>query len=194
MWRGSTALCSNDKRGIVWSFTQTLVSSPQILARSNRCSPFSKSKGTLNPGSGWPRKMLNFHFVPRIASLAALATRNFTTFLALIWIVAPVAGLRPTRALRLTRTSLPRPGMVNESLAYFYASSAMCSRISTACFLVMVFFSAISAAICDLVSAFAINLKLLSDFCPPVPGQKGFSAWTPCVRRKPEPFQLLTTR
>ncbi len=36
-----------------------------------------------------------------MASLAALATRNFTTRLALILIVSPVAGLRPTRALRL---------------------------------------------------------------------------------------------
>jgi len=34
-----------------------------------------------------------FYFVPRIASLAALATRNFTTRLALIWTVSPVAGL-----------------------------------------------------------------------------------------------------
>ena len=60
-----------------------------------------------------PLKILPFYFLPRIASLAALATRNFTTRLALIWMVSPVAGLRPTRALRLTSTSLPRPGMVN---------------------------------------------------------------------------------
>jgi len=55
---------------------------------------------------------------PRIASFAALATRNFTTFLALIWIVSPVAGLRPWRALRWTRTSLPRPGSVKEFFAF----------------------------------------------------------------------------
>jgi len=35
-----------------------------------------------------------------IASLVALATRNFTTVLALIWIGSPVCGLRPMRALR----------------------------------------------------------------------------------------------
>ena len=58
------------------------------------------------------------HFEPRIASLAALATRNFTTFLAGILISAPVAGLRPTRALRLTRTSLPTPGKVKVFLAF----------------------------------------------------------------------------
>ena len=38
------------------------------------------------------------HFTPRIASLAAFATRNFTTRLALIWIVSPVAGLQIGRA------------------------------------------------------------------------------------------------
>ena len=32
--------------------------------------------------------------------------------------VAPVAGLRPMRAFRLTRTSLPRPGIVKEFLAF----------------------------------------------------------------------------
>jgi len=95
----------------------------------------------------------NYFFTPKIASFAALATRNFTTFLALIWIFSPVAGLRPTRALRLTSTSLPRPGMVNESLACLYASAASCSRISPACFLVMLFFSAIADAIWNFVSA-----------------------------------------
>ena len=42
-----------------------------------------------------------------IESFAALATRNFTTFLAGILMLSPVAGLRPVRALRSTRTSLP---------------------------------------------------------------------------------------
>src|SRR5260370_6289358 len=45
---------------------------------------------------GQPRNYL----APKIASLAALATRNLTTLLAAIWMVSPVAGLRPTRALR----------------------------------------------------------------------------------------------
>ena len=58
------------------------------------------------------------YFAPRMASLAALATRNFTTRLALIWIVSPVAGLRPTRALRLTSPSLPIPGRVKMFLAF----------------------------------------------------------------------------
>ena len=55
---------------------------------------------------------------PRIASFAALATRNFTTFLAGILISAPVAGFRPMRALRFTRTSLPTPGNVKLFFAF----------------------------------------------------------------------------
>src|SRR3989337_2789169 len=54
---------------------------------------------------------------PRMASFAALATRKRTTRLAGMRIGSPVWGLRPIRALRLTRTSLPTPGMVNEVLA-----------------------------------------------------------------------------
>ena len=45
-----------------------------------------------------------FAFGGTMASFAALATRNFTTFLAAILIAAPVAGFRPIRALRSTRT------------------------------------------------------------------------------------------
>jgi hypothetical protein len=58
--------------------------------------------------------------MPRIAYLASTATRNFTTLLALIWIVSPLAGLRPTQALRLTGTSLPRTGQPLTS--YFLAA------------------------------------------------------------------------
>ena len=45
-----------------------------------------------------------------MASLAALATRNFTTRLAGILMAAPVAGLRPMRALRFTRTKFAQAG------------------------------------------------------------------------------------
>src|SRR5882762_8037675 len=58
------------------------------------------------------------HLAPRIASLAALATRNLTTRLAGIWICSPVAGLRPMRALRFTSTNLPSPGRVKVFLAF----------------------------------------------------------------------------
>ena len=45
-----------------------------------------------------------------MTSLAALATRNFTTVLALILMASPVWGLRPMRALRSAFTRRPMPG------------------------------------------------------------------------------------
>src|SRR5512141_3363546 len=57
-----------------------------------------------------------------IASFTALATRNFTTFLAGILMASPVAGLRPMRALRSTRTSRPMPG---RTVTPFFLVSAM---------------------------------------------------------------------
>ena len=75
---------------------------------------------TKNPAPAeWPRgvffsrvlaPLAYFFFGGTIASFTALATRNFTTFLAGILIASPVAGLRPMRALRSTRTSRPMPG------------------------------------------------------------------------------------
>src|SRR5438552_561862 len=62
------------------------------------------------------------YLAPKMASLAALATRNFTTRFAGIWICSPVAGLRPMRAARLTNTSLPNPGSVKVFLACLYAN------------------------------------------------------------------------
>ena len=50
------------------------------------------------------------YFAPRIASFAALATRNFTTRLAGIWMVSPVLGLRPRRAARLREHELADAG------------------------------------------------------------------------------------
>src|SRR3970040_1213123 len=77
------------------------------------------------------------YFFPRIASFAALATRNFTTFLAGILIASPVWGFLPMRALRFTRTSFPGPGSVKAFFASLYASAAMSSRICTANFFLM---------------------------------------------------------
>ena len=54
---------------------------------------------------------------PRMASFAALATRNFTTRLAGIEMASPVLGLRPMRAARFFSTSLPMPGSVKVSFA-----------------------------------------------------------------------------
>ncbi len=89
-----------------------------------------------------------------IASFAALATVNFTTVLAGIWIVSPVAGLRPMRALRLTSFSFPIPGNVKApvDLVLEMAKSARLASRSVACFLVRPFASATAVAVCDFVN------------------------------------------
>jgi hypothetical protein len=61
-----------------------------------------------------------YFFPPRIASLAALATRNFTTRLAETLMVWPFLGpncIVIVRAGRFTNTSLPMPGTVKVFLA-----------------------------------------------------------------------------
>ena len=55
----------------------------------------------------------NYFLTPRMASLAALATRNLTTVLAGILIFCWVFGLIPMRAFRFCFTSLPKPGSIN---------------------------------------------------------------------------------
>src|SRR5205809_369656 len=103
-------------------------------------------KGTLTNQSAFSWKSANY-FAPRIASLAALATWNFTTRLAGIWICSPVAGLRPIRAARFFSFNLPRPGSVKVFLAFLYARSASDSRYWVDCFFVMPTFSASVEAI-----------------------------------------------
>src|SRR5256714_3722371 len=84
------------------------------------------------------------YFLGAIASFAALATRNFTTVLALIWIGSPVCGLRPMRALRCAFTRRPRPGTTNTPLflVSLMAVSARCSRNRAAALLFYSVFSA----------------------------------------------------
>src|ERR1700679_2139581 len=86
----------------------------------------------------------SYFFGGAMVSLAALATRNLTTVLALILMVSPVWGLRPRRALRSALTSLPMPGMVNSPffLVSLTAVSASSSRPAAACLLVISSFSA----------------------------------------------------
>ena len=90
---------------------------PCLSARDARRKDAANKKGA-PCGAPFSEHLEGDYLAPRIASFAALATRNFTTFLALIWMVSPVAGLRPRRALRWTRTSLPRPGSVKEFFAF----------------------------------------------------------------------------
>src|SRR6185369_45401 len=84
------------------------------------------------------------YFLGAIASLVALATRNFTTVLALIWMGSPVCGLRPMRALRCAFTKRPRPGTTNTPffLVSLIAVSARFSRNAAAVLLFAPTFSA----------------------------------------------------
>jgi hypothetical protein len=106
------------------SATGAAIAPPPRIAFSCSCSASILSLRSAAARSCFGDKVVMFirepssYLVPRIASFAALATRNLTTRLAGILIAAPVAGLRPMRALRLTSTSLPRPGIVKEFLAF----------------------------------------------------------------------------
>jgi hypothetical protein len=60
------------------------------------------------------------------------------------------------RALRLTRTILPSPGIVKKFFAFLYGRATRASRLCRACFWVRPTISASDAAIYDLESAFAI--------------------------------------
>src|SRR5215469_2037862 len=107
-----------------------------------------------------------FTFGGTIESFAAFATRNFTTFLAGILMVSPVAGLRPVRALRSTRTKRPMPGRTNTPF-FFTSAIAMLDRWSRNARDTLLFTSQCSAS--DLTSCVwvilvaAIILLLKSD-------------------------------
>jgi hypothetical protein len=95
-----------------------------------------------------------FAFGGTMASFAALATRNFTTFFAAILMAAPVAGFRPIRALRSTRTSRPIPGRTNKPF-FLTSVTAVWASVSNrllATFLVISHESARVWTICVCVS------------------------------------------
>src|ERR1700733_197672 len=110
-----------------------------------------------------PVSQSNYFFGGAIVSFATLATRNFTTVLALILIVSPVCGLRPSRALRSSLTSLPMPGMVNSPffLVSLTAVSASSSRPAAACLLVISSFSAMWRT----SAVFVIPFAMYCSFC-----------------------------
>jgi hypothetical protein len=60
---------------------------------------------------------LDYFFTPRIASFAALATRNLTTVLAGILIFCCVLGLKPVRAFLRPLSYLPRATAVVDVFA-----------------------------------------------------------------------------
>src|SRR5437870_13688436 len=74
-----------------------------------------------------------FYFRGRTESFMALPTRNLSVVFAGIWMVSPVAGFRPSRALRSDRTSLPKPGSTN-SPPDFTSEVARFERSSKNCF------------------------------------------------------------
>src|SRR5690242_18542139 len=81
-----------------------------------------------------------------IASFTALATRNFTTFLAGMLICWPVAGLRPILAFRSTRTSLPRPG-TTKTPVFLTSFRAVAASDSSTCLAVLFEISQFSARV-----------------------------------------------
>jgi hypothetical protein len=119
--------------------------------------------GLFLPVSSLEVSSFYFFFPGTIASLAAFAILIFTTVLAGIFIVAPVAGLRPMRAFLLARTSFPLPGRVKEPvfLVSEIASPATSPMIPEAVFFVSSNFPAKWDTICPLVMGF------LAIFGPP---------------------------
>src|SRR5437667_12339278 len=79
------------------------------------------------------RKEGGGYFLGSTESFIALPTRNFSVVFAGIWIVSPVAGLRPSRAFRSERTSFPKPGNTNSPLV-FTSEVARFERSSKSCF------------------------------------------------------------
>src|SRR4051812_12928066 len=75
------------------------------------------------------------YFLGTTESLMLLPRRNLSVVLAGICMVSPVCGLRPSRALRSERTSLPKPGRTNSplDLTSLVARFANSSNISLTC-------------------------------------------------------------
>src|SRR5579863_1666183 len=113
----------------------------------------------------------NYFLGGAMTSLAALATRNLTTVLALILMAWPVCGLRPMRALRSAFTRRPIPGITKTPffLVSLMAVSASRSRKAADCLLVSSSFSAICRVRAVLVNPVAMYFLLLGARCgPPV--------------------------
>jgi hypothetical protein len=101
-------------------------------------------------------KNLNYFlaFPPAILTEKSFPALNLGTFLALIFMVAPVCGLRPLRAARFETENVPKPTSVTVSPFFKVDTTAPvnASKDSFACFLVM----PASLAICSINSALLI--------------------------------------
>ena len=62
-------------------------------------------------GEGCSQRVLRGRQEPATLSLNAVAALKPGTVVAAIWIVSPVCGLRPSRALRARASNVPRPGI-----------------------------------------------------------------------------------
>src|SRR5919201_3445534 len=99
------------------------------------------------------------YFLGAMASLVALATRNFTTVLAGILIGSPVCGFLPIRALRFDFTRRPSPGITNMPLflvSLIAVSVSVCRNVAAVLLLVSSF-SARWRTSCVLVMPAAMN-------------------------------------
>src|SRR5262245_6800815 len=106
---------------------------------------------------GDPPRDFQSYFLPSTASFRLFARRNLHTRLAGILRGSPVCGLRPMRALRFARTSLPKPGRRKTPLflASFDDSESVSPRIPSVCLAVSRFLSARYATVAEFVIVFA---------------------------------------
>ena len=95
--------------------------------------PGGDTTPTLNTFAKSSESRLLAYFFGRTESFIAFPTRNFSVVFAGIWIVSPVAGLRPSRAFRSERTNLPKPGNTNSPFD-FTSEVARFPRSSKSCF------------------------------------------------------------
>src|SRR6266700_2978271 len=110
------------------------------------------------------------------ASLSSFAARNATFLLALMWMVSPVAGLRPSRAARLRTCRMPSPPMRMRSPFLRCLVTRLTRSPSTAsvCFFDISWFSAKLAARCFIVTVGADFLAGAAMDDPP-----GCREWPP---------------
>src|SRR6202795_1764121 len=106
---------------------------------------------------GAPRAYFLF---PSTVSFRLLARRNLHTRLAGILSGSPVCGLRPMRALRLARTSLPKPGSTKPFFASLHARLTVSSKISAICFFDRLAFGRRYPTVADFVIIFATSILL----------------------------------
>src|SRR6266568_2782483 len=110
------------------------------------------------------------------ASLSSFAARKATFLLALMWMVSPVAGLRPSRAARLRTCRMPSPPMRMRSPFLRCLVTRLTRSPSTAsvCFFDISWFSAKLAARCFIVTVGADFLAGAAMDDPP-----GCRKWPP---------------